>query len=127
MDVSHSGCQAETRLQSCHLLKRCVLYNWAQCQERSTHFVGARVEHQGLALLFGVCPSAGRDAGPQGPGGSQPGQHGGHSLLSEVHWWRGTEERRDTKCKCCFMDEWMDGEMDRLNQSLVKMSLSHSQ
>lgn len=37
-------------------------------QGRSTYFVGARAEHEGLALFFGVDPSAKRDAWPQRPG-----------------------------------------------------------
>lgn len=34
------------------------------------------VKHEGLAFFFGVCPSAGRDTGPEGAGRPQPGQHG---------------------------------------------------
>lgn len=50
-------------------------------RQYSTYFIGARVEHEGLALLFGVCPSVNRDARPEGPCCSQPGEHDGLSLF----------------------------------------------
>lgn len=44
-----------------------------------TDFVGARVEHERLALFFGVRPSAGGDTGLQRQTRPQSGQHDGWS------------------------------------------------
>lgn len=71
-----------------------------------TDLVGARVEHEGLALFFGMGPSARRGPGSQRPRGPQPGQHHGRTLPLLLLRRRSAAKEKRSVCRRLHCESW---------------------